>query len=416
MALLESGRRNIVIIGAGFAGITALLKLRRSLARHGVGARYQLVLINKSSQHLYTPALYEIAAIPRGEVDAARLKSSVCIKIENILARFPNIHFYGDEAIAVNPNTHLITFRSGDQISFEYLVIALGAETNYFNIPGMREYAYPLKTFEDAVRLRNRIEALVDDEKDIEIVIGGGGATGVETAAEFTNFLAHLRRHKRGKQAPRDHVTIVEAAPEILQGFDPSVRTRTIRRLVKLGVHIWTGVPIGRVTETGVVLSGRVLPYNVLIWSGGVQPASALKNFRLALDKKGGVMVNEFLEARPRIYAVGDCSSFMNPETGKPPPWNVPVAEEEALRAADNIVADIMKTKKRQFRPHKIYPFVLAVGGKYAITDLGAAKLFGFIGWVLKQAIELRYLLSILPVSKALALWMRTVYYTTTND
>ena len=170
------------------------------------------------------------------------------------------------------------------------------------------------------------------------------------------------------------------------------------------------------VRRPGVPSTGRTPPSHIPIGAGGVRPAAVLENFGLPLDERGGIRVNEFLEARPRIYAIGDNASLVNPLTGKSLPGNVPVAEAEARVAARNIIADIMQKRRRQFRPLTQYPFILAVGGKYAVADLIIIRLFGFLGWALKQLVELRYLIFILPWPKAITTWLRTIYYSTSND
>lgn len=413
---LEPGRKNIVVLGAGFGGITALIGLQRRLKRKGLFPRYNLVLISNNAQHLYTPALYEIASIPKGEASAVCLKSTVCIQIEDIIGRFPEIRFIGETARALDPRSRRITLASGDFISFEYAIIALGAETNFFNIPGLEEYSYPIKTFEDAVRLRNTTEELVRGKREtLRILVGGAGATGVELSAEFVNFLSRLRTELGERGA--DEITLLEATPEILPGFSPGVITRVRRRLQTLGIRIITAAAIKAVSPSQLTLGdGRAIPYDLLVWSGGVRPAAVLENFTIPRDPKGRVTVNRFLQAIPRIYAVGDCVSFLNPKTGKPLPGNVPVAEQEARLAAKNIVAEIQGEAQKSLRPFATYPFILAVGGKYAVTDLVIIKFFGFLGWAVKQLVELRYLLFILPWRKAFGMWVRAVYYSTAND
>jgi NADH dehydrogenase len=161
---------------------------------------------------------------------------------------------------------------------------------------------------------------------------------------------------------------------------------------------------------------GGSLPYDLLVWAGGVKPASAIAHFGLVLDKRGAIVVDTFLEATPRVYAIGDVASFINPKTGRPLPGNIPVAEAGALVAAFNITAEISHSERHRFKTAKEYPFILAVGGKYAVSDVVGIKLFGFIGWIVKQFIELRYLLVLLPIKKAVAMWLRTVYYSSSND
>ena len=417
MEILESGKKNIVILGAGFGGITALLKLRSALARQKLLGFYNLVLINNRSYHLYTPALYEIASLPRGDAAALPLKSAICIPIADILERFGGVGFIGEEVQKLDPRTHVITFRSGNQISFEYVIIALGAETNFFDVPGLAEHSFPLKTFEDAVYFRNKAEEIAAGKKDvIRAIVGGGGPAGVEFSAELTNFFCRLKEKRTIGQC-RAEIILMDSRSEILSGFSASVIRKSRRRLKKLGVKVMTLSTIKRVTASEAALEGgHAVRYDLLIWSGGVKPASVLKNFGLTLDNNGAVVVNKMLEARPQIYAIGDCASFINPRTGRPLPRNVPVAEASAGLAAANILANIMRRKPQEFALARIYPYILAVGGKYALTDLVIVRFSGFLGWLLKQVVELRYLISILPARKAAAMWLRAVYYSSAND
>ncbi len=430
MDIYESGRKNIVILGAGFGGITALITLYRLLKRRRLLGRYHLVLVNRTSHHLYTPALYEIAAIPKDEAGGTGLKATVCLPLEHIVERFPGVSFIGEEVVGLDPQTHVITFASGAALNFDYAVVALGAETNFFSVPGLAEHAFPLKAFADAVSLRNRVEELARREGDFNIIVAGGGATGVEFSAELVNYLCYLKERARAGKC-REEITLVEASPEVLPGFSAAIIRRARRRLEKLGIRIETRAAISRVSAAGVILrDGRTLPYHLLVWAGGVRPASALRNFGLALDRRGGILVNEYLEARPdagaharriapasgRIYAIGDNASFTKLRRGAPLPQNVPVAEAQARIAARNIAAAASGQPLRPFRPLSRYPFILAVGGKYALSDLLLLKFSGFVGWMVKQLVELRYLLFILPWRHALRVWLRAVYLSTRND
>ncbi len=416
MKILEPGRKNIVILGAGFGGVTALIKLYRALKKRGLMPYYNLVIVNKNDYHLYTPALYEMASMPRVRADAFHMKRALCVSLYDILPQCPGARFIGEEIEKIDPRTHLITFKSGDKLNFEYAVVALGAETSFFGIPGLEERSLPIKTFEDAVKLRNQGEKLLESAGNApRVVVGGAGPTGVELSAEFVNLIRHLEKRATGPRGQVE-ITLIEASPEILPDFSPRVIRLAKKRLNKLGVKILTKTVIKKLTNTEVIIAdNQSIPYQLFIWTGGITPNRATRNFGLALGKKGNIIVNEFLEARPRIYAIGDCVSLVNAE-GQLLPKNVPVAEESAKLAAENIIADICAKNKHKFNPAAVYPFVLAVSGKYAITDLALVKFSGFIGWLLKQLIELKYLLAILPAAKAVRVWTRTVYYSSAND
>jgi len=418
MAVLESGKRNIAILGAGFAGITALVHLWKLLGRENLQHEYQIVLISNRAWHLYTPALYEIAAVPHGAMSSAILKRAICIPIEFILGKFTGARFIAGEIAGMDPKRHTILFRNGDYLPYDYCIAALGAETNDFGIPGVSEYAFGLKTFEDAIRLRNRAEELaINTDGILRIVIVGGGATGVELAAEFVNFFCEIKEASRTPGRCIEEITLLEAGPAILAGFHPTVVAGAAKRLEQLGIRIRTNAVITEVNAREALLkNGGAIPYHLLVWSGGVMPARALKQFGMPLDPKGRLLVNQNLEARPHVWAIGDCAGYTNPATGKPVPGNIPVAERQAERAAKNIVAVIQRRTQYPFRPLKRWPFILTAGGKYAFADLGRMRFSGRIGWFAKQLVQLRYLITILPFGRAISVWMLGLRVWTSND
>ncbi len=412
---METERQNIIIVGAGFGGITALLKLHKLLKRRGLLDRYRLVLISKTGHHLLTPALYEIAAIPRDEAGAQALKSTLCIPVEEIIARTPGTKFVDEAITGLDSEARTVTLTRGEKVPFAYAVLAIGAETNFFNVPGLKEHAYPLKTFADAVRLKNRIEELAT-HGTIRIIVGGAGATGVELSAELSKYCRYLRRRTLSGKCEFE-VTLVEALGEILPGFSPQVIGKARSRLARLGVRVRANSRIQRVTASEIIFQDvPAIRYDVLVWSGGIGPPEVLARLGLERDGRGWLTVNEFLQARPGIYALGDCVSFRHPQTGTPLPKNVPVAEAQARLAARNVVSEITSGRPQPFRPLTQYPYILSVGGKYALTDLIILRFSGLLGWLLKQLVELRYLSFLLPWPKAINIWLRGIYYYTRND
>lgn len=410
--------KHITILGAGFGGLTAALRLSKAVKQKGLAKNCRITLVNKTSYQVYTPALYEIASIPKGEANAICLKTSIGIDLEDIASR-NGFQFVGGEVDGLEREKKLVKFASGEVTPFDYLIIALGAETNYFDISGLKEHSFPLKTFEDALRLRNKTEEVILSGKSpIHIIVGGGGSTGVELTAEFNNFVCYLKERLSGKEKICNaYISLIEAATDILPGFDSRVIKKARRRLMRLGVKILTNKTIGAVDADKVIFKdGSTLPYHIFAWAGGVIPASTIKNFNLSLSVKGRIAVNEYLEAAPGIYAVGDNTEFVHPVTGKPLPGNVPVAETQAKVAAENIVADIVGRKKRRYVPREKYPYILAVGRKYAIADLVLLRFAGFLGWFLKQLVELRYLIFVLGPKKALRMWWMSFKYAMSND
>ena len=407
-------KNHIVIVGAGFGGITVALTLAKKISRF---PEYEIILVDRNDYQLYTPALYEIAAVPHREADAATLKAIAAIPVARIIARRP-IRFIQNQLCAIDRQGREIIFDDGSRLSYRFLVLALGSETSYFNIPGLGEYGRPLKKLEDAIRIRNKIEQLLARAQSAHIIVGGAGPSGVELIAELANFICLVQKNLPGTaRVCRHRLTLVEAGSHILNGFAPSVVARATKRLAALGIDILTDTTIADVSSEKICTKGGAcITYNLLIWTGGVTGLPVCQPLLLSLTPKGNCAVDEYLGAGEDIFAVGDAAGFQNPRTKQFVPWNVPAAEAEGRTVAKNILRAIAHRPLCPFHPPKSYPFVLAVGEKYAIADLVFLRFWGLLGWMTKLLVELRYLFFILPPGEALRVWWRKVRLYVSND
>ncbi|OGZ96802.1 MAG: hypothetical protein A3I44_02580 [Candidatus Sungbacteria bacterium RIFCSPLOWO2_02_FULL_51_17] len=405
-------QKNIIIAGAGFAGISVALHLAKHI-RTIPG--YTIILIDRNQSQLYTPALYETAAIPKEFVSDSSLKSSILIPVRDIVDGKP-ISFISDEIVGLTPSAKELRLRTTGILRYKYLVLALGSETNYFNIPGLQEWSFPLKTFMDGVGLRNAVEEVAKRKDHLRVVVGGAGASGVEMISEFIGFMCELQKEILPKKKICDaEFLLLEAAPTILPGFNPAVITRGEKRLKQLGIAIRTDTAIMAVEERSIVLkTGERIAYDILLWTGGVTGPALYKTLGLPVSPKGVLIVDEHLCVQKfcgSLFAAGDNASVTSPETGKPLPGNVPVAEQEGRLAATNILRTIRHQPPKCISAAKKYPFILAVGRRYAIADLVFFRFWGLPGWFAKQLVELSYLLRILPTRKALAVWWNILRY-----
>ena len=403
--------KKIIIVGAGFGGITAALKLSNLLG--SFKKEYEIIIIDRYHYQLYTPALYEIAAIPSSKTSDLSFKSEILIPIDDIIKNKP-IKFICDEFIGLDVKEKKIILEKGRNFEYEFLILALGSETNYFSIPGLREFSFPLKTFANAIKLRDKIEEKLEKKDKLKIVIGGAGTSGVELAAEFVNFVCSLKKADGEKKHKTNlcevEFILIESSPEILPGLEAWVIKKTKKRLAYLGVKVKTGYFIESATETEINFKdGAKETYDILIWTGGAKGPEILKNYDFPLSEKEALKVDNYLcvKEQENIFAVGDNCTFFNSKTQKPLVWNVPVAEAEGKLAAKNIIKKIKGLPLDEFKPFKKYPFVLAVGKKYAVADLIWLRFFGFSGWIIKQLVELRYFLTILPFPKNIKIWAR---------
>lgn len=404
--------RNLVILGGGFGGIACARELAKLLRRHGLTREFLPILVDRQSGQLYQPALYEVAAAAPPDASAFELKRAAIVPYEEILAG-TGIRFLQTEVAGIDLERRLIRTSSEPLLPFAHLVLALGAEPNFFGIPGMAEHAFSFRSFNEIVRLRNRIAEGLTAGTRLPVALCGGGSTGVEVAAELVGLCRKL-----GWKHP--DIILVEVCPAILAGFpEATVRTAT-HRLTELGVTIRANTRVTAADGAGVALAAadgtnERIETLATIWAGGIKPNRLLEAILIPHAERGAAAVAETLLCAPGVWAIGDNVCLIDPETKKPLPATARIAIEQGKHAARNIVRRIRNLPALPY-PIRQYPSVIPVGGKWAIADFTTFRVTGFAGWCLKQAIELYYLSTILPLSRAASVWFRGVTIYIQND
>ena len=432
-------KKNIVILGGGFGGVACAIKLNKLMKqRPALLKDFNVVLVDKKNYHLYTPALYEVASSVANDGTPLNLKKVVVTPLEEI-TRGTSIKFIQGAATKADVEKKEILFDDNTAIEYEHLVLALGSEPAYFNIPGLKEYSIPLKSFENAIHVRSVIKKKYEEKQNggtIDIIVGGAGPAGTELSAELIGYIKRLNQKSRKNIAPR--VTLVEGAPDILPGFPAKVVLKARARLTKIGVKIKSSSIISKTDGRFVYIKEEALAYDALIWTGGVEACSLTRVIGLKEEKRGRMETNSCLQCTPadqrldiaeNVYAIGDNGCFYdpraqraeqsshdgNPQTKMPAPGTARVAIEQAKVAAENIFRKITNRPKIEYKL-KNYPFAIPLGGKYALTQVGPILFVGFSGWVLKQLIELYYLFSITDNRLAFRRWLRGLGIFAKND
>lgn len=374
-------KKNIVILGGGVGGLRAALNLEKLLGRD---QNYQIVLIDQNTFHLYTPSLYEVAT--------GKLSSRSVLLPYHHCFRGKKIEFLNATVTNLDPVRKIVQTNAGDKIPYWKMVFALGSDTEDFGIPGVPKFGLGLKSVTDAERIRQSLARCAATKSGtIKVVVGGGGFTGVEIAGELTNY-----------QGCPIEVTIVEAAPRILPGLPEEISKIAAKRLNLLGVKILTSSPIKKVMASTVALfQGRVLPYDILIWTAGVRGSRFLDPKVFPLDKKKALKVDQYLRVPgfEDIFAIGDSAS-----TGIA--WTATKAEEEGKIAAYNLAAAARGREMEEFKTFDP-PFIIPIGKRWAIAKIGKLILRGRVASILKSLVLLNYLLTILPLWRAFAVWWR---------
>lgn len=412
---LQSPKR-IVILGAGFAGI----KISHTLARAQLPCEFEIVLIEEKTTHIYTPDLYEIATAFSPKITEqclTRLKDTVAIPLNKIIPQ-PRITLLRDTVTAIDPKSNAIELKIGGTLPFEYLAVCLGSVTNYYDIPGLEQCSYPLKTLTDALAIDCHLDSFFQTlwknkvKKEIHIVIGGGGATGVEFACELPGYIKKLCA-KYAYRRDDVHVTLIEASPFLCAAGEKG--TRIIEgRCAMLGIRIMRDTYIRKVTQRSVTVESKKngstsLATDILIWAGGVMAHPLVRKSFDVVAENGALPVNHFLQSlkHSKIYAAGDSAYFA--------PMLAQIAIQEGERVALNIVADIRGTQKKHF-VLGLKGVIIPLGGRYAYIMRGTSIYKGFFVWMLRRFVDLAYSLSILPFFYALKKWIRSTTVFLTND
>ncbi len=411
----------ILILGGGFGGIRAALDLEKYL-----GGRAELTLIDRNSYHLFAPLLYETASAYGLKRDAflSQLRKTVSIPFADIFAG-KNVHFIQGEIAKVDLAQRQVTTRGDAMFPYDFLVIGMGSQASDFGIPGVGEYACQFKTLDDAVMANEKITALFQEAKDgsralpLKISIVGGGFTGVELAAEMACCSKNLAK-QCGLQRSCYNVSLFEAGLKILPGISDRERDIITDRLTKLGVAIMANSGISEISSGTLRLKdGRTMRSDLIIWTAGVKPNEFLRKIEgLALSDDGKIIVDEYLRTpqHQNVFAVGDNIQFIDHKTKRSEPALAYVAANHAIIAARNITRSIREEK---LIPHK--PFyelwVAPVGGKFAVAHLWwGMRVSGFWGWIIRQAVDFRYLVSIMSLQKAFRFMLEDIRIFSKND
>jgi NADH:ubiquinone reductase (H+-translocating) len=383
----------ILIAGAGYAGLHVALRLSTWLERHPA---VQATLVD---QHPYHQVITELPRVAAG----TRAADAVRLPLERLLAQ--RVAFVQARVTGLDLPAGRVLTTTG-ALPYTRLVLALGSRPNDFAIPGLAERTIPLYSVEDAERVWQAAQAAVAaaaSEPDPErqrwlatVVVGGGGATGVELAGELAETLPELaRRHGLAPEVPR--VILVEAGPTILAGSSPGLTERAGRILRDLNVAVRTQARITQATADGLHLqTGEIIRGRVFVWAGGVKAPEVIARSGLPTGHNGRVKVDQYLRVldHPALYAAGDLASVVDLTTGHVLPPLAQIALEEADTVAQNLEAEVLGRPLRPFAFHN-KGLVVSVGPVRGVAEVAGHPFGGRLAHMLKDAIEWEYRASV---------------------
>ena len=377
----------VVIIGAGFGGL--------SVAKQLAQAPFDVLIVDRHNYHLFQPLLYQVATAGLSPGDIASPIRSILHRQRNarvILAKVSGIDTARREVLA-----------EGRRISYDYLVVATGAEHAYFG-HDWSSYAPGLKTIDDATYLRRRIllafeRAETEPDPDerrrlLNFVVVGGGPTGVEMAGAIAELAKRALAADFRSIDPRcARIILIEAGPRLLAPFDPALSEAARRSLEKLGVEVRLGAGVTDCDCSGVSLGRERLQTRTIVWAAGVKASPAGEWLGAESDRAGRVKVKADLSVpgHPNVFVIGDVAAATGPD-GKPLPGIAPVAKQQGCYVANLLRARAEGIPVPAFC-YRDYGAMATIGRKRAVAQLGAFKASGPVAWLLWSLAHIYFLI-----------------------
>jgi NADH dehydrogenase len=340
----------VLILGGGFAGIGAARALKKADA--------EVVVVDKHDYHTFQPLLYQVAT-------ALLERTAVGHPLRDLFHDQPNVRVHQDEVTEIDLATREAQFAELKPFTYDYLVLGLGAQVNFFGTNGAAEHAFPMYTLADAIRLKEHLLAKWDAaDKDeqlaedgaLHVVVVGGGPTGVESAGALAElYTSNLAEDYPDLHSEHARITLVEAAPALFGMFDEDLRDYTKSALEKRGVEVLLGEIVEQVDPTRVTLkSGKVLEAHTLVWGAGLVASPIAQSLGLQLEKgdRIGVDLDLSIPGHPEAFAIGDIAWITDSKTGDVLPQLGSVALQAGEQAGENIAHRIAGKDPKPFRYH----------------------------------------------------------------
>ncbi len=382
---------HILIVGAGYAGLRVALELD-ALLRDRPGLA-QVTLVDQNPYHQLVQLLHLTAT--------AKLYSrEAVIDIDQILKRH-KVQFQAGRVTQIVPLHRQVVLEDGSELSYDRLVLALGAETNYGNVPGAREHSFPLRSYAEALRLRDHIVSRFEaatrtsDAKTKRILltfaIVGGGYTGCQLAGELAAWGPKLCQ-EYGLSREELRIALLDRGDSLLKQLGSWATREAERVLDSQGVSVYLNTSVERVEDQALYVNGnRVLRAGTIVWAGGIRGPALLAEAGLLTDAYGRVQVDRYLRVRDQalIFAIGDCANVPDPYDG-----TVPATASYAMRQGDHLaetlLAELEGTAPRAYEPLKLGE-VVSLGPDTAVGDPLGVPVTGLPALMLKKGIEAWY-------------------------
>jgi NADH dehydrogenase len=383
-------KQKILIIGGGFGGIKTALEL----SQHEGDKKFDITLLSDQPNFRYYPALYRTAT------GGARAGSSIPLK--NILSD-TKVKIKQGTAQTLDRKAKTLTLADGEVLHYDILVIGLGVVTNYFGIPGMEEFSYSIKSFDAIDRFKKHLHEQIEDDRrpDLSYVIVGAGPTGIELAGALPQYIREVMDNHGLKHKPV-HIDLIEAAPRLLPRMPKSLSRSVERRLRRLGVKIYKKSAVQGVAADQLTVSGKPIRSHTVIWTAGVTNHPFFKENGFMITPRGKVATNMYLEADDNVYVIGDNAN--TPYSGM-----AQTALHDGEYVADTILRRSEGKDPRSYRVQKPIT-VIPAGERWAAVLWDKVKLYGVVGWALRELADLVAFADYEPWWKAGKQWLTGLF------
>ena len=380
----------MVVIGAGFGGLSVARDLRRT--------NLDVVVVDQNNYHLFTPLLYEVGT-------ALLDSSEIAYPVRGIFHHVPNVDFKVGRVLAIDIESRRVRTDQGE-LGYDYLVVAAGSVNNFFGNLSAERNAYALKDMGEALALRNQILARFEEASWIEdperrrrllsFVVVGGGPTGVEFAGALSELIhLVLRKDYPRLELSEVEIRLVEAVDQILGAFEPRLQEWAVARLQRMGVKVMLRSAVEEIGENEVRLKdGTIIPAATVVWTAGIKASGLGRQLGVELGRGGRVPVTSTLQLQdhPEVFVIGDLAHAVD-LAGNPLPQLAAVAVQQGRAAARGVKALASGRPVAAFR-YRDKGILATIGRNAAVVQVGRLRFHGFAGWVTWLTVHLVLLIS----------------------
>lgn len=376
-------KHRVVIVGGGFGGVKAALELAGD-------KRFHVTLVSDNTDFRNYPTLYRTATGGRKMISSIPLSTI----FEN-----KKIQIINDRIVSLDRQSRTITTKVNHKIGYEALILSLGVETNYFNISGLKELSYGIKTLADAEELKTHLHQQMINTKqpDLNYVVVGGGPTGIELAGVLPSYLRKIAK-QHGLDNRAIHVDLIEAAPRLVPRMPKDISRLLARQLRKVGVKLYLNTTVEAQTADALMINNKAIRSHTVIWTAGVANNPFFRDQAFQMAKNGKVRVDAYLQSELGIYVIGD-----NADTAFS--GMAQTALHDAKFVATNLKRLASKADPIPYIPKKPI-YVFPAGHHWAAVLWKQFRIFGLFGWLLRSFADLVAYHDYLPWELAARHWV----------